>query len=176
MLSLSTPEYAVLKIVRAISSAMDSSVFLNSSKPIGSERPVAQSLTDDAKAHDLDWLVGARPVSVRALVLACEPFLDRQARCHGHGQLERLPLVAAVRRARDANGRTGKSFGGELTARIILQASEGLGQLGGIQATRGTSPRADVVMLDLGVEQTEGREEPGGGRDDDTRHLQRPGQ
>ena len=41
MLSLSTPEYAVRRMVRAISSAMDSSVFLNSSKPIGSESRVA---------------------------------------------------------------------------------------------------------------------------------------
>src|SRR5262245_12243231 len=36
MLSLSTPEYAVRRIVKAISSAIDSSVFLNSSKPMGS--------------------------------------------------------------------------------------------------------------------------------------------
>ena len=41
MLSFSTPEYAVLKIVSAISSAMDSKVFLKSSKPIGSESRVA---------------------------------------------------------------------------------------------------------------------------------------
>src|ERR1041384_5029829 len=36
MLSLSTPEYAVRRMVRAISSAIDKSVFLNSSKPMGS--------------------------------------------------------------------------------------------------------------------------------------------
>ncbi len=43
MLSLSTPEYAVRSIVSAISSAIDSSVFLNSSNPIGS-RGVSSSL------------------------------------------------------------------------------------------------------------------------------------
>src|SRR5690242_16511613 len=38
MLSLSTPEYAVRRIVRAISSAIERSVFLKSSNPIGSRR------------------------------------------------------------------------------------------------------------------------------------------
>ena len=37
------------------------------------------------------------------------------------------------------------------------------------------APGAHVVVLDLGVEQAEGREEPGRGRHDDARHLQRPG-
>src|SRR5689334_23512582 len=37
MLSRRTPEYAVLNIVSAISSAIDSSVLRNSSKPIGSD-------------------------------------------------------------------------------------------------------------------------------------------
>ena len=142
---------------------------------LGNARPVAQSLADDAQAHDLDRLVGARPVPVRALVLARERFLDRRARRHGHGQLERLSLVTAVSRARDANRRAGESLGGELTARLVLQASEGLGQLGGIEATCWPAPGPDVVVLDLGVEQTEGREEPGAGRHDDARHLQRPG-
>src|SRR5262249_9124996 len=140
---------------------------------LGDTRPVTQALADDAQAHDLDRLVGARAVSVRALVLAPEPFLDRRARRHGHGQLERLPLVPAVRRGRGANGRAGGSLGGKLTARLVLQASERLGQLGRTEATRRPAPRADVVVLDLGIEQAEGREEPGRRWDDDARHLER---
>src|SRR5205823_12088899 len=69
---------------------------------LGNARAVAQPLADDAQAYDLDRLVGARPVSVRALVLARERFVDRRARHHGHGQLERLPLVTAVGRALNA--------------------------------------------------------------------------
>src|SRR5262245_932716 len=255
MLSLSTPEYAVLKMVSAISSAMDRSVFLNSSKPMGSEirvaiaqtsitmlplassaalapggtmhvasysstiagpsrgvtrsprqnrrhdpavarpevhassaaecagasadlhalrnsRPVAQPLADDAQAHDLDRLVGARAVPVRALVLARERFLDRPTRRRGHGQLERLPLIAAISRASDANRRAGESLGGELRARLVVQVRERFGQRGGIEAARRPAPRADVVVLDLGVEQAEGREEPRRGRDDHARHTE----
>src|SRR6185436_19554099 len=95
----------------------------------GNAGPVAQALADDAQAHDLDRLVGARAVSVRALVLAPEPFLDRRARRHRHSQLERLPLVTTVRGVGDANGRARESLGRELTARLVLQASERLGQL-----------------------------------------------
>ena len=52
MLSLSTPEYAVRRMVRAISSAIDRSVFLNSSKPIGSRSAVA---IYDLLAAQISW-------------------------------------------------------------------------------------------------------------------------
>src|SRR5207249_1750838 len=120
MLSLSTPEYAVRRMVRAISSAIDRSVLLNSSKPIGSRtaaaspgdpepfrhpRPVGQALRADACAHDLDRLAGPGPVPVRPLVLLPERLrqsgngapLDG-APGHRHSQLDRLPLVAALGR------------------------------------------------------------------------------
>ena len=45
MLSFRTPEYAVRRMVRAISSAIDNIVFLNSSNPIGSESREAMAQT-----------------------------------------------------------------------------------------------------------------------------------
>src|SRR5690242_5543911 len=52
MLSRRTPEYAVLNIVSAISSAMESSVLRKSSKPIGSDAmsdhlPFTRQVDDD---------------------------------------------------------------------------------------------------------------------------------
>ena len=50
----------------------------------------------------------------------------------------------------------------------------GLGELGRIQAARTPAPGADVVVFHLGVEQAEGREQPGRRRDHHARHLQGP--
>jgi hypothetical protein len=137
-------------------------------------RPVAQPLADDAQGHDFDRLVGAGPVSVRALVLAPKRFLERHVLGDRDGQLEGLTLVAAIGRAGDADGAPDESLGGELGACLAFQARERLRQLGRVETSRPASPGPDVVVLDLGVEEAEGREEPGRGRNHHPRHLQRP--
>src|SRR6266545_1775946 len=52
MLSRSTPEYAVRRMVRAISSAIDSNVLRKSSKPIGSEA-MSDHLYVEKVDHDI---------------------------------------------------------------------------------------------------------------------------
>src|SRR5215470_10638826 len=54
MLSLSTPEYAVRRMVSAISSAIESSVFLNSSKPIGSRGMSMSAFSSSDLSRELD--------------------------------------------------------------------------------------------------------------------------
>src|SRR5215831_12341792 len=54
MLSLSTPEYAVRRMVSAISSAIESSVFLNSSNPIGSRGMSIAAFSSSDLSPELD--------------------------------------------------------------------------------------------------------------------------
>src|SRR5262249_46609821 len=255
MLSRSTPEYAVRRIVSAISSAIDSKVLRKSSKPMGSEamsdhlpvwrkvdddvamcierrarvgrhhagrivllhdewslarrlkvrpvgdrgvapaeigaevhapapagtagpgaidaqcvrhaRAVGDAEPDHAKAHDLHRLVLAGAVAVRALVLPSECLIDaveqrrveRPAR-HGHGELERLPLVAAVGRATDADRVGGKALGHELSAGLALHPAEDLAERLRLDAPYETTPGPHVMVLDVGGQQAERREKP----------------
>src|SRR5882724_13343074 len=244
MLSRSTPEYAVRRMVRAISSAIDSSVLRKSSKPIGSAamsdplffgwkvdddvamrvergarprrdhagrivllhdarplprrheigpiddrglapaelgaeidgpraagapgpdaihmqgvrnaRAIRDAEADHAQAHDLHGLLGSRAVAVRPLVLAPERLVDLRdgpgvgcAAGDGHGQLERLALVTAVRQPANAARLAGEAFRRELGQRLRLHPPEGLGELGRRDVAHEASPRADVVVLDV---------------------------
>src|SRR5438128_1766098 len=126
MLSRRTPEYAVRRMVSAISSAIDSSVLRNSSnaiesevhaaraaraarpraidaKLVGNARPVGNALADHPQAHDLDRLLGARAMPVRPFVLTPEGLVQSGERFgidraggDGYRQLERLAFVAAI--------------------------------------------------------------------------------
>src|SRR5438105_3651744 len=74
MLSRSTPEYAVRRMVSAISSAIDRSVLRKSSKPIGSDAmsdhlPVQWKIDDDVAMHVERRACGRRHDAGRVVLL-----------------------------------------------------------------------------------------------------------
>src|SRR5918999_4864890 len=107
MLSRRTPEYAVRRMVSAISSAIDSSVLRKSSKPIGSEAmsdhlPLWRKIDDDV-AMGVERRARARGDHARRVVL----LHDARAFARGHqvgpvddGRLAPAQLAAEVHAAR----------------------------------------------------------------------------
>ncbi len=112
MLSLSTPEYAVRRMVSAISSAIESSVFLNSSKPIGSRSSRASGHGSDLH-HDV-----ARGVELRA-----------GARRHHAGRVVLLDHRGALAAAwRDRRGRGSASRASRACGPKYTRRTDGAGE------------------------------------------------
>src|SRR5438128_5165340 len=85
MLSRSTPEYAVRRMVSAISSAIDSSVLRNSSKAMGSRvlsirSPLLPGQLDHDVAVGVEGGPGARRHHAGGIVLLHDAVTDRASR------------------------------------------------------------------------------------------------
>ena len=133
MMSLSTPEYAVRKMVRAISSAMENSVFLNSSKAMGSESRVVIASDLD---HDVAVAVEARP-GVRRHHAGRVVLLDDAGPVSRRREIAAAPGWASrASRARGRSRRAGSPS--RRPAPLGLPGRRARGDRGCLEATRGT--------------------------------------
>ena len=88
------------------------------------------------------------------------PRIDRAVR-HRHGELVALALVVQRRRALEPGAVAGKALDRELFARLPRQRVPGRGDLAEIGLAQQPPEGAGVVVLDIGVEQAERREQAG---------------
>src|SRR5439155_23755415 len=86
--------------------------------------------------------------------------------------LERLAVIAEIRGAPEANGGAGESLRRELRERVIFHLAHERVQLTEIERACLTAIRADVMILDVAVEQPERRDRPRPGRHGDLQHLE----
>ena len=98
--------------------------------------------------------------------------IDRTVR-HRHGQLVALPLVVQRRGALEPRALAGEAFHRELLARLLRQRFQAASISLRSALPQQAAERARVVMLDIGVEQAERREQPGRRRHHDALDAER---
>src|SRR5258708_16940014 len=119
-------------------------------------------------------------MAVGALVLALERLLERgEARTiqssggQRHLQLERLAVIEQPGAARELGARADEALAREQAERLALEAGDDVAELARIDRAHQAPVGAGEVMLDVGVEQPEGREQPGRRRHDDAPYAER---
>ena len=129
---------------------------------------VGQALADQADLGELDRLLGAGAVTVGALVLLAEGFfqagdrgLVERAVLDRHGEVEGLALIVQAGEPADADRALLEAVGGELAAGVDLELPPGRVERGEVEAAQQAAEGPGVVVLDVGVEQAEGREQAG---------------